>query len=68
MKKVIGWLLAILGVANIFKVGGGQCALDGALGADIHKYRGLHGSVGACKLSPPGAAFLLYDSKQWIIS
>ena len=40
--------------ANIFQVFCTQCALDGALGANIHKDGGLYGTVGAGKLTPTG--------------
>ena len=50
--------------ADVFQVLGAQRAFDRALGADIHKYRGLHSAVGAGKLTPPGVALLLFQFKH----
>ena len=41
--------------AHFLQVVGADTALDGSLGADIHKDRGLHrAAVGALELAPPG--------------
>ena len=41
--------------AHFLQVVGTDTALDGALGADVHEDRGLHGAaVGALEFAPPG--------------
>ena len=42
--------------ADLLQVKGGYRALDGTLGADVHKYRGLHSAVWASKHAASGAA------------
>lgn len=61
-NAVTGTEMEMIGVgqlnlaAHILQVVGRHCALDGALGADVHKNRGLYRAVGAGKHAPPGSA------------
>ncbi len=50
--------------ANVLQVKGTQCALNGSLGADIHKHRSLHRAVRAGELPSPCQAFRFDDFKH----
>ena len=41
-----------------------QCTLNGALGTNIHKYRSLHRSVGACEFTATGLSLCLFQFKH----
>ena len=46
--------------ADVLQILGTESAFDGPLGAYVHKYRGLHGAVGAGKFTPAGFPFGLF--------
>ena len=50
--------------ADFFQVFGAQCALDGALGAHVHKHRGLDSAVGTGKFAPPCFSFRFFQFKH----
>ena len=51
--------------ADVLEIKGAEPALDGRLGAHVHKHRCLHhAAVGAAELAPPGAALFFNDLKH----
>ena len=51
------------------QIKGVDAALDGGLGAYVHKHRRLyHAAVGALELSPPGAALFFDDFEHISLS
>ena len=46
--------------ADVLQILGTESAFYGTLGAHVHKYRGLHGTVGAGKFTPTGFPFGLF--------
>ena len=73
-QLVAGTQVQVIGVgklnlaADLLQILGAQGALDGTLGAHIHKYGGLDRAVGAGKLATPGLALGLFQFKHIVTS
>ena len=69
-QLVAGTQVQVIGVgklhltADVLQVLGAQRALDGTLGAHIHKYGGLDRAVGAGEFAPTGLALGLFQFKH----
>ena len=50
--------------ADIFQILRAQRTLDGALGAHVHKYRGLDSAMSAGEHTPPRFPFRLFQLKH----